>query len=140
MFYNPPGFQVNSGFGKVRGIDKGKPHGGTDFSAPPGTTVPAALAGVVVFSGIRTRYGYTVVIRDGAGNYELYAHLIRVKKTRQIRKSRAPFQFYRNGALGIWKILRRKAEIKYLPFTVAIERQHRIGLARLQRLDRALHQ
>lgn len=75
MFYNPPGFQVGSPFGKRRGIDRGKPHGGLDLTAPAGTSVPAALTGKVVFSGVKQGYGYTVIIQDAAGNYELYGHL-----------------------------------------------------------------
>ena len=44
-------------------------------------------------------------------------------------------------ALSRWlEILRRETEIEQLPFAVAIDRQHGVGLAFLQRADRGLHQ
>jgi len=41
---------------------------------------------------------------------------------------------------GLLKILRRKTEVEHFPFAVAVQRQHDVGLARLQRIYGALHQ
>ena len=45
-----------------------------------------------------------------------------------------------SGKTRTRKIPRRETEIEHLPFAVAVRRQHGIGLACLQRADRALHQ
>ena len=57
MGYNPPGFRIMSIFAVLREIDKGKAHGGVDYSAPAGTPIPAFAAGKVVRSEVLGRYG-----------------------------------------------------------------------------------
>lgn len=75
--YNPrPPFRRGSDYGMR--IDpftgKPKPHAGQDFKAPPGTPIPAATPGEVVYSGYNNNFGHTVIIRNAAG-YSLYAHM-----------------------------------------------------------------
>jgi hypothetical protein len=53
---------------------KEKFHAGQDFKAPPGTPIPAATPGEVVYSGYNENFGHTVVVRNAAG-YSLYAHM-----------------------------------------------------------------
>ena len=54
---------------------KGRFHSGQDFAASQGTPIPAAMAGVVVYSGFNENLGNTVIVRNGAGEYNLYAHM-----------------------------------------------------------------
>jgi murein DD-endopeptidase MepM/ murein hydrolase activator NlpD len=50
-------------------------HRGTDFAAPTGTPVRAALNGIVMESGWRGGYGKIVRLRHGDGTTTVYAHL-----------------------------------------------------------------
>jgi len=61
---------VSSGFG----IRNGAMHSGVDISAPAGTPVYAADAGVVIFSGTLHGYGNTVIIRHDDGYVTVYGH------------------------------------------------------------------
>ncbi|MGL5129314.1 MAG: M23 family metallopeptidase [Aeromonas popoffii] len=80
--YNPgASFRFTSPFSLVRTI-RGvtRPHKGVDFGAAPGTPIPAAGNGKVVFKGIDNRgYGYYVMLEhrnsDGEFIHTLYAHL-----------------------------------------------------------------
>lgn len=56
-------------------------HAGVDFRAPTGTPVLAAGAGVVVFAGWKSGYGYTVVLDHGGSLATLYAHNSRLTVT-----------------------------------------------------------
>lgn len=61
---------VSSGFG-LRG---GAKHDGVDISAPSGTPVYAADAGVVIFSGVLHGYGNTVIVRHDDNYVTVYGH------------------------------------------------------------------
>lgn len=51
-------------------------HPGSDFSAPEGTPIPSAASGDVVYSGKNEGgYGSTVIVKNDAGDYSLYAHM-----------------------------------------------------------------
>lgn len=52
----------------------GKVHRAIDIGAPQGTPIYAADAGVVIFSGYKSSYGYMVEIDHGNGYKTLYAH------------------------------------------------------------------
>ena len=52
----------------------------------------------------------------------------------------SPAASVRKPISGLGKILRREAEVEHLPFAVAVDRQHGIGLAGFQRADRARQQ
>jgi lipoprotein NlpD len=61
---------VSSGFG----MRHGTMHDGVDISAPAGTPVHAADAGVVVFTGKLNGYGNTVIIRHTDRYVTVYGH------------------------------------------------------------------
>jgi murein DD-endopeptidase MepM/ murein hydrolase activator NlpD len=54
-------------------------HKGIDFAAPEGSSVPAASAGRVLFSGEQGGFGNTVVIENERGFRVRYAHLNRLE-------------------------------------------------------------
>jgi murein DD-endopeptidase MepM/ murein hydrolase activator NlpD len=56
------------------GAREGQPHDGIDLSAPEGTTIVAAAAGVVIFAGERSGYGSIVILRHAGQLLTLYAH------------------------------------------------------------------
>jgi murein DD-endopeptidase MepM/ murein hydrolase activator NlpD len=56
------------------GQRNGQPHDGIDLSAPEGTTIVAAAAGVVIFAGERSGYGSIVILRHSGELLTLYAH------------------------------------------------------------------
>lgn len=76
--YNPgPGFRPTSAYGRRRDPITGKEgqfHTGQDFAARPGTPIPAAAPGEVVYSGFNENFGNTVIVKNEAG-YSLYAHM-----------------------------------------------------------------
>jgi lipoprotein NlpD len=65
---------VTSGFG----MRHGTMHDGVDISAPAGTTVHAADAGVVAFAGRLNGYGNTVIIRHSDNYVTVYGHNSRI--------------------------------------------------------------
>lgn len=72
----PVGGAISSGVGmRIDPIDR-KPryHNGIDIAIPEGTPVKPAAAGVVVYSGLRPGYGYTILIEHGNGMITLYGH------------------------------------------------------------------
>ncbi|MGL5649926.1 MAG: murein hydrolase activator EnvC family protein [Clostridium sp.] len=76
-FMRPSSYGISSQYGpRVHPVtgDKNGFHTGTDFAAPYGATTVAANSGTVVFSGVMSGYGNTVVIDHGGGVQTLYAH------------------------------------------------------------------
>jgi murein DD-endopeptidase MepM/ murein hydrolase activator NlpD len=53
-------------------------HRGIDIAAPAGTPFHAASPGTVVFAGLLSDYGNTVIVEDPDGNRTLYGHAARV--------------------------------------------------------------
>jgi murein DD-endopeptidase MepM/ murein hydrolase activator NlpD len=49
-------------------------HNGIDIAIPEGTAVKAVGPGVVVYSGLRSGYGYTVLVEHDNGMVTLYGH------------------------------------------------------------------
>ncbi len=50
-------------------------HTGIDISAPTGTRVSSTGDGIVLFAGVQSGYGYTVIVSHGYGIATRYAHL-----------------------------------------------------------------
>jgi len=89
--YNPgAGFSLRSQYGWRDIPRNGKLvhqfHPGIDYAANPGTPIPAAYDGTVIFSGLNgplsgpnKSFGYTVIIAsvaaDGSTFYTLYGHM-----------------------------------------------------------------
>lgn len=76
-FQRPLSSLVTSSFGKKRlfnGDTKGH-HFGVDFRAPLGTPIPAANAGIVVFTGNLFLSGNVVFIDHGLDIFTVYNHL-----------------------------------------------------------------
>ena len=70
------GGTITSGVGmRIDPIDrKWRHHNGIDIAIPEGTPVNAVAPGVVVYSGLRSGYGYTVLIEHDNGMITLYGH------------------------------------------------------------------
>jgi hypothetical protein len=77
--YNPGSrFQLTSRYGRRIDPITGKPgefHPGLDFGALAGTSIPAAEAGEVIFSGPNSGFGNVVIVRNDSGEYSLYGHM-----------------------------------------------------------------
>jgi murein DD-endopeptidase MepM/ murein hydrolase activator NlpD len=56
------------------GVKQGQRHDGIDISAPEGTTVRAAAAGEVIYTGTQSGYGVIVILRHSDALITLYAH------------------------------------------------------------------
>jgi len=56
------------------GVKQGQRHDGIDLSAPEGTTVQAAAAGDVIYTGRQSGYGLIVILRHDGNLITLYAH------------------------------------------------------------------
>ncbi|HAI59942.1 MAG TPA: peptidase [Xanthomonadaceae bacterium] len=70
-----PGY-ISSGFGlRADPFTGGRAHHfGVDFDANYGDPITAAADGIVSFAGVKSGYGYTVVVDHGDGYQTLYAH------------------------------------------------------------------
>ncbi len=79
----PVGGYITSGVGiRVDPIDgKMRHHNGIDIAIREGTPVMPAAAGVVVYSGLRSGYGYTLLIEHNNGMVTLYGHNSRLLVT-----------------------------------------------------------
>lgn len=63
--------QISSGFGERWG----SVHTGIDLAVESGTPVAAAKAGLVIYAGWLSGYGYAVMVEHGQGISTLYGHL-----------------------------------------------------------------
>lgn len=81
----PVGGVITSGVGmRIDPIDgKWRQHNGIDIAIPEGTPVRPAASGIVVFSGQRPGYGYTVLIEHDNGMITLYGHNSRLDVTQE---------------------------------------------------------
>jgi murein DD-endopeptidase MepM/ murein hydrolase activator NlpD len=72
----PVGGVITSGVGmRIDPIDgKLRHHNGIDIAIPEGTPVMPVAAGVVVYSGQRPGYGFTVLVEHDNGMISLYGH------------------------------------------------------------------
>lgn len=75
-FIKPCSGRYSSGFGwRIHPITgRRKLHDGLDIAAPSGTTIVAAAAGTVVFSGSMRAWGNNILIDHGSGYVTRYAH------------------------------------------------------------------
>ena len=105
-FVQPRNTKVFSNFAEARSyryhgqeLDTGL-HLGYDLASVKHSAVPAANAGVVVFTGPLTIYGNTVIVDHGLGLQTLYAHLstIDVKDGDRVSKGQ---ELGRTGATGL---------------------------------------
>jgi murein DD-endopeptidase MepM/ murein hydrolase activator NlpD len=77
MLWPVPGrSQISSGYKSRRNPVNGRSefHTGVDIPAPTGTSILAAAAGVCIFSGWQSGYGYVIILDNGNGISTLYAH------------------------------------------------------------------
>jgi murein DD-endopeptidase MepM/ murein hydrolase activator NlpD len=77
-FVIPAPGPITTAFGTARGYNGGpigEHHSGTDIGADEGTPVVAAAAGRVVFAGMLTTRGLSVIIDHGLGVFTAYHHL-----------------------------------------------------------------
>jgi len=74
---------ITSGVGmRIDPIDgKWRHHNGIDIAIPEGTPVRPATSGIVIFSGQRPGYGYTVLVEHDNGMITLYGHNSRLAAT-----------------------------------------------------------
>jgi murein DD-endopeptidase MepM/ murein hydrolase activator NlpD len=77
------GGQVTSGVGmRIDPIDgKWRHHNGIDIAIPEGTPVMPVAPGIVVYSGLRPGYGFTVLVEHANGMISLYGHNSRLEAT-----------------------------------------------------------
>jgi len=77
----PVGGTITSGVGmRIDPIDgKLRHHNGIDIAIPEGTPVMPVAPGVVVYSGQRPGYGYTVLVEHANGMVSLYGHNSRLE-------------------------------------------------------------
>ena len=77
----PVGGVITSGVGmRIDPIDgKLRHHNGIDIAIPEGTPVTSVAPGVVVYSGQRPGYGYTVLVEHYSGMISLYGHNSRLE-------------------------------------------------------------
>ncbi len=77
---SPVDFRVSSSFNPNRlhpVLKTRRPHRGVDYAAPHGTPIKASGDGKVIFRGIKSGYGNTVILQHGGNITTLYAHMSR---------------------------------------------------------------
>ena len=82
---SPVDFRVSSSFNPNRlhpVLKKRRPHRGVDYAAPRGTPIKASGDGKVIFRGVKSGYGNTVILQHGGNITTLYAHMSRFAKPR----------------------------------------------------------
>ncbi len=69
-------------------LGKGAFHTGVDIAAKPNTPIVSSADGVIVFAGIKTGYGFTVIIQHKFGYKTLYGHNAKlfVRLNQKVRK------------------------------------------------------
>ena len=77
-------YRSTSGFGPR----DGRLHKGHDFAGPVGTPIHATADGVVVFAGRQSGYGYLIKIQHEFGFETRYAHLSKIRVSKNQRVSR----------------------------------------------------
>lgn len=70
---NPVSGVITSRYGSTESV-RTSAHAGLDIGAPTGTSIKAAAAGTVIFSGWSGGYGYVVKLDHGNGITTIYAH------------------------------------------------------------------
>ena len=77
---SPVDFRVSSSFNPNRlhpVLKTRRPHRGVDYAAPHGTPIKASGDGKVIFRGVKSGYGNTVILQHGGNITTLYAHMSR---------------------------------------------------------------
>lgn len=79
----PVGGVITSGVGmRIDPIDgKYRHHNGIDIAIVEGTSVTPVAPGVIIYSGLRPGYGYTVLVEHNNGMITLYGHNSRLMAT-----------------------------------------------------------
>ena len=75
---SPVDFRVSSSFNPNRlhpVLKTRRPHRGVDYAAPRGTPIRASGDGKVIFRGVKSGYGNTVILQHGGNITTLYAHM-----------------------------------------------------------------
>jgi len=82
---SPVDFRVSSSFNPNRlhpVLKTRRPHRGVDYAAPHGTPIKASGDGKVIFRGVKSGYGNTVILQHGGNITTLYAHMSRFASPR----------------------------------------------------------
>ena len=74
----PGNYRISSAYGyRIHPIFKTRRfHSGIDIHANKGESITAANSGTVIYAGVRTGYGNTVILDHGGGITTLYAHIM----------------------------------------------------------------
>ena len=74
----PGNYKISSAYGyRIHPIFKTRRfHSGIDIHANKGESITAANGGTVIYAGVRTGYGNTVILDHGGGITTLYAHIM----------------------------------------------------------------
>ena len=84
---SPVDFRVSSSFNPNRlhpVLKTRRPHRGVDYAAPHGTPIKASGDGKVIFRGVKSGYGNTVILQHGGNITTLYAHMSRFASNARI--------------------------------------------------------